>query len=376
MGLQMSIPIRVLMVTSEWPAPGMSRTAHFIKRQADFLQSAGVEVEVFPFKGAKNPFNYLKAWARFRTKLRRGRYDLVHAQFGQSGLLALPKRLPLVVTFRGSDLLGTVSDRSGRHMWASRIHQRLCRLVARRADAAIVVSAHMKAHLPPTVEADVIPSGLDFDFFRELPRDEARRRLGLPLDERLVLFVGRPTQARKRMWLAERAVEVLNEKIRTRLVVAWSVPHADVPVYMSACDALVFTSMQEGSPNVVKEALACNLPVVSVKVGDVEERLRGVEGCELCADERPETIAAALARVLARGTRSAGREAVRSLDERIITDRVIRIYERVLAGRRETARAGLMNSGAQADEGGHERTLATRAAVASSEARASALRQN
>src|SRR5256885_8077140 len=88
---------------------------------------------------------------------------------------------------------------------------------------------------------------------------------------------------------------------------------------MNACDALVLTSMQEGSPNVVKEALACNLPVVSVPVGDVAQRLRGVEGCELCADDRPETIAAALERVLRRGQRSAGREAVQDLDEGTLT---------------------------------------------------------
>ena len=80
---------------------------------------------------------------------------------------------------------------------------------------------------------------------------------------------------------------------------------------MSACDALVFTSMQEGSPNVVKEALACNLPVVSVPVGDVAVRLQGIEGCELCEDDAPETIAAALGRVLARESRIAGREAVK-----------------------------------------------------------------
>lgn len=373
----MSVPIRVLMVTCEWPAPGLSRTAHFIKRQAEFLRAAGVEVEVFPFRGEKNPLRYLAAWARLRLELWRGRYDLVHAQFGQSGLLALPKRLPLVVTFRGSDLLGTVSDRSGRHMWASALHQRLCRLVARRADARIVVSAHMKAYLPPALGAEVIPSGLDFEFFRELPRQEARRRLNLPPDERLVLFVGRPTQARKRLWLAERAVEVLNETLPARLVVAWGVAHADVPAYMSACDALVFTSMQEGSPNVVKEALACNLPVVSVGVGDVAERLGGVEGCELCADETPEAIAAALGRVLRRGGRSRGREAVRGLDERIITDRVVGVYEQVLKGRGEAAAAkGLMSSVPQAGGGSADRTLAARAAVSSSEARVSAVRQH
>ena len=331
--------IRVLMVTSEWPAPGMSRTAHFIKRQADFLRAAGIDVDVFPFKGAKNPLKYLKAWARFRRQLRRRRYDLVHAQFGQSGLLALPKRLPMVVTFRGSDLLGTISDRSGRPMLASALHQRLSRLVARRADAVVVVSEHMKAQLDPSVEAHVIPSGLDFEHFRLVPRAEARSRLGLPQDERLVLFVGRPTQARKRFALSERAVEILNRTLPARLVVAWSVPHDAIPLYMNACDAMVFTSMQEGSPNVVKEALACNLPVVSVPVGDVAERLRGVEGCELCEDERPEAIAAALRRVLVRGGRVEGREAVRGLDERLITERVIGIYRNVLARRDEAEEA-------------------------------------
>jgi glycosyltransferase involved in cell wall biosynthesis len=103
-----------------------------------------------------------------------------------------------------------------------------------------------------------------------------------------------------------------------------------MPFYMSACDALLFTSMQEGSPNVVKEALACDLPVVSVAVGDVAERLHGIEGCELCADERPEALAAALGRVLRRGRRSAGREAIRQLDETVTTARVIAIYRSVL----------------------------------------------
>src|SRR5262249_1557511 len=97
------------------------------------------------------------------------------------------------------------------------------------------------------------------------------------------------------------AVEILNERLPARLIIAWGVPHAEIPVYMGACDVFVFTSSQEGSPDIVKEALACDLPVISVAVGDVRQRLQGVEGCEVCADERPETIAAALERALRRG---------------------------------------------------------------------------
>ena len=325
-----SNPIRVLMVTSEWPEPGVNVTSHFIKRQADFLAAAGVEVTVFPFKGRKNPFNYIKNWVRLQAKLRRERYDLVHAQFGQSGLLAMPKRLPLVVTFRGSDLLGTVSDKTRRHRKIGVVHQFLSRLVAARADAVIVVAEHMKGQLPSSINSHVIPSGLDLQLFRPTEKRIARNQLGLPEDERLVLFVGRTNHGRKRSWLAEQALEILNKSLPAKLVVAWRVPHTDIPLYMSACDVLVFTSMQEGSPNVVKEALACNLPIVSVPVGDVESRLNGVEGCELCDNADPETIAAALNRVLVRGGRTNGRETVLALDENITTEQVINIYQTVM----------------------------------------------
>jgi glycosyltransferase involved in cell wall biosynthesis len=322
------------MVTSDWPLPGVPRTTAFIRRQAEFVQRAGVDVDVFPFNGERNPYNYVRAWARLRRRLNAKRYDLIHAQFGQSGLLAFPKRLPLVVTFRGSDVLGIVRDGDGTYSRAGRLLQRASRFVAQHADAVILVSAHLANHISTSAPVHVIPSGLDFSLFRPIPQAEARQQLGMDPNERLVLFVGRPDQARKRYDLARAAVELLNERMPARLVVAWKVQHAQVPIYMNACDALVFTSMQEGSPNVVKEALACNLPVVSVKVGDVPERLDGVEGCELCADDDPATIAAALEAVLTRGGRCDGQSAVRQLDEALLTQQVLNVYRSVLPAQR------------------------------------------
>src|SRR6266516_570452 len=325
-------PLSVLMITSEWPHDA-GHTAHFIVRQARCLEGAGVQVQVFPFRGAKQPFRYLSAWWRVRRRLARERFDLVHAQFGQSALLAFPKRLPLVVTFRGCDLQGMLDQRDGHLTAAGRLLRRFCQWVAHRADAVILVSAHMRRFLRHrSAPVHVIPSGIDFDLFRPLPRAAARARLGLPPDEHLVLFVGDPADPRKRGDLARRALERLAATRPARLVVAWRAPHEEMPYYMGACDALVFTSRQEGSPNAVKEALACDLPVVSVPVGDVAERLQGVAGCEVCADDRPETIAAALARVLARGARIAGRDSVRHLDERLLTQQVIAIYRAALNG--------------------------------------------
>jgi teichuronic acid biosynthesis glycosyltransferase TuaC len=328
--------IRVLMITTDWP-PAPDATTHFIKRQAEFLQAAGVAVEVFAFIGRKNPVRYLWNWTRVRRRVATGRFDLIHAQFGQSGLLALPKTLPLIVTFRGSDLLGIISDVTGRRTLAGMVSRWTSRLVARNADAVVVVSEHMKQFLPPGASASVIPSGLDLELFRPIPKAEARRRLGLPEHRNLVVFAGRPSQARKRYGLAKQAVEVLNRSLPADLHVVWGVPHEEVPLHMSAGDVLVFTSLQEGSPNVVKEALACNLPVVSVRVGDVPERLQGVSPCEVCDDERPETLAGALERVLRRKERSNGRDAVLSLDEHVLTAKVIGLYRSVLQPRASVA---------------------------------------
>jgi len=175
-----------------------------------------------------------------------------------------------------------------------------------------------------------VPSGLDLELFRPQPRDQVRTALGLSLQERLVLFVGNPALARKRFALAQAAVAALRPRQPTRLIVGWEMQHRQIADLMSACDALIVTSMQEGSPNSVKEALACNLPVVSVAVGDVALRLKGVAGCELCHNDRVETLAAALGRVLERRERIQGRSAVEHLNEVLLTRQLINIYRSVL----------------------------------------------
>jgi glycosyltransferase involved in cell wall biosynthesis len=324
--------MRVLMITSDWLWNSWGGPAVFIARQAEFLRREGVEVDLFPFRGARDPRNYLSAWREVRSRIRQGGYDLVHAQFGQSGITALPKSVPLVVTFRGDDLEGIIGD-NGQYVASGWVLRGVSRMVARQADAVIVVSEHMKRYLPRSAAAHVMPSGIDLELFRPQLRDQVRTAIGLPLDERLVLFVGNPALARKRFALAQAAVDALGPGQPVRLIVGWEMQHRQIADLMSACDALIVTSMQEGSPNSVKEALACNLPVVSVPVGDVALRLKGVAGCELCPNDRVETLAAALGRVLQRRERIEGRSAVEHLNEVLLTRQLIGIYRSVLPAR-------------------------------------------
>ena len=332
--------ISVLMVTSEWPTPDRPHYAPYLVQEVEFLKRAGVDVEVFPFRGARKPMNYLNAWRRLRARLAERSFDLIHAQFGQSALLTWPKRLPLVVTFHGCDIQG-VKRPDGRMTWGGRFLQRACQRVARRADAVILVSERMRRFVGASTAATVLPTGLDFDRIPVLPREDARRQLALPPTERLVLFVGNPDEPVKRFHLAQRAVEILNRSRPARLVVGWARPHDEILLLMNACDVLVVTSIQEGSPCVVKEALACNLPIVSVDVGDVPVRIAGVEGCEICGDDNPETSAAALARVLERGERTHGRDAAQNLDERLLAQQIVGIYRSVLSKSRARAFASV-----------------------------------
>lgn len=320
------------MITCAYPTPENPRRVPFIARQVDYLKRAGVDLDLFHFKGKQNLFNYVRAWRQLRKHTAGKTYDLVHAQWGQSAVLALPKRLPWVITFRGNDLEGIVGER-GEYTLNGRIQQRVSQLMARLADSVIVVSDRLGSRLRRK-DYHVIPSGLDLDLFRPIPQDEAREYLQLPQDKKLILFAAsRKDNPRKRYDLAEAAVEMIKDRYDVELVVATKVPHSSIPYYMNACDLLLLTSMHEGSPNVVKEALACNLPVVSTDVGDVAERIRGIDGCAICRDYTPEAAASCLEKVLAHGKRVGGRRAVEELDENLLTQKVIEIYRNVLARR-------------------------------------------
>jgi teichuronic acid biosynthesis glycosyltransferase TuaC len=325
---KVSVPsYRVLLITSEWPENEKIPHVPFLVQQVKYLRQAGLDISVFHFRAKKNPLNYLWAWIRLRRDYNLKSYDLIHAHFGQSGLIAIPTKLPLVVTFHGSDLQG-IWGRKNRYTFAGKILKAVSRMVATYAEEVILVSEHMSRFLPPKVQYHVVPGGVNMELF--VPRSQrfCRERLGLPPNNPLILFSG--THHRKRYYLAEQAVKILRAEINAELLCVSEVSHEEMPMYLNAADVLLLTSKHEGSPTIVKEALACNCPVVSVEVGDLRERLSGVPGCFVCENESPSTIASALAKAITSKEYFESRHQVEHLDEACVSERIIQIYSQLL----------------------------------------------
>jgi glycosyltransferase involved in cell wall biosynthesis len=324
--------LKVLFITNMWPDEVRPWHGPYVKRQADSLEAAGVRVDVHPIRGYASRGAYVSSALRIAGLNRRRSHDVVHAHYGHAGVVArLQVRAPLVVTYWGSDLLGkrTPTDSITPK---SRIEAAVFRQLARVAAATITQSRQMAERLPPATRArnHVLPAGIELERFRPLPREEARRRLDWPQDERVVLFAGNPELAVKNYPLAQAAHARLAEgRDGVRLRVAWGNPPDRMPLFMSAADALVLPSRSEGSPNVVKEAMAAELPVVATPVGDVEELLPGVPGCHVSPPD-PDALASALAAALEHGRTPEARRAVAPLDVGEVARRTIGVYESVL----------------------------------------------
>jgi glycosyltransferase involved in cell wall biosynthesis len=324
--------LKVLFITNMWPDAVRPWHGPYVKRQADSLEAAGVGVDVLPIRGYASMAAYLAAAAKVAALNRRRAHDVVHAHYGHSGVVArLQFRAPLVVTYWGSDLLGkrTPSDSI---TLKSRLEAAVFRQLARVSAATITQSQQMQSRLPASCRERnrILPAGIELERFRPLPREEARRRLGWPPSERVVLFAGNPELAVKNYPLAEATHSRLAERLDdVRLRVAWGNPPDEMPLFMSAADVLLLPSRSEGSPNVVKEAMAAELPVVATPVGDVDELLRGVPGSHVRPPD-PVALAEALSLALEHGRSPEAREAVAPLDIAAVARRTIEIYESVI----------------------------------------------
>jgi teichuronic acid biosynthesis glycosyltransferase TuaC len=321
-------PFRVLMVTGVYPTEQKPHSGTSIKSQADSLIAAGLEVELLHPKPGPSPMRYLAATVQVFLKTLTSDFDIIH---GHYGLWCLAARMqwttPVVASFMGDDLLGTVTaggSYSKKGAIVAGISRYLCRLV----DAVIVKSAAMKKASSGD-DVFVIPNGVDFALFHHIPRAQARATLGWDHDRYYVLFGNDPKIPVKNFPLAQAAIECLhNRGISAELVVANGLPQTKLVQYINASNALILSSIAEGSPNIVKETMACNVPVVSTDVGDVSEVIGRTKGCSACPHD-PAALATALEQALRHTEPTTGRADIMHLDRSVVAKQVRAVYEQV-----------------------------------------------
>jgi teichuronic acid biosynthesis glycosyltransferase TuaC len=325
--------LRVLFVV---PGEGQGSSMIFVRRQADSLASEGVQGHLFYLASRTSPRHLFAEFRRFRSEVAKLRPAVVHAHFGTVTALfsaVASGSLPLVITYRGSDL-----NRSPPfYRWHAKVRAAFGRLfsqlAALRAQRIVCVSRQLRNRLWwRRGLVTILPTGVDPEVFRPEPRGLVRRRLGWSDAERVVLFNAGYDASVKRLDLAKAAVDCASRDLAAvRLeILDGSVRPALIPDLMNAADCLLLTSVSEGSPTVVQEALACDLPVVSVEVGDVTERLRGVRDSTISARDAA-ALGRALVKMLEPPRRSNGRSKIAEFSSHRIAADLAENY-RKLAG--------------------------------------------
>jgi glycosyltransferase involved in cell wall biosynthesis len=329
--------MRILAITNIYPSARSPSSGVFVQEQVKGLRDTGVDVRVlFVDRKQDGPLTYYTLAPKVAKAVAEFEPDVIHVMYGgvmAHQILRHHYSVPVVLTFRGSDLLG--QNFSG---WArkaiSRYGMYCSRRAAAAADAVIVVARHLERALNGAACGKivrVIPSGIDLHRFKPMDSHACKRRLGWNARSFHVLFASSSGDPVKRPELARAAVAQMNgESSPAELHYMTGIPTSEVPLWINASDAVLLTSAHEGSPNIIKEALACGVPVVSVDVGDVAEQIAGIAGCHLANPEAP-ALAARLRLVRQSGQRLDCRTHVARYSITRVAEKLKECYQEVTA---------------------------------------------
>ena len=318
--------MKILIVASD----KQGKFAPFIEEQMTALQACGVEIIRYGVTG-KGITGYLRELPALRRMIRAERPDIIHAHFGLCGLLAtlavIGLRTPVVVTYHGCDINAKKNrpfSKVAMCLSAWNIFVSHCQMLNAFGTDERASENH---------KWSIIPCGIDTQLFDDEHVCTEWYDCTFPT-KNYVLFAGSFDNFVKGPELAKQAVEIYNashSELLIELLELRGYTREEVVTLMHKCSALLLTSIREGSPQVVKEAMACGCPIVSVDVGDVAERLSGMEGGYVVPTRDPKELALALESAIAFG-RTKGREKLLEdgLDNTQIAETLISIYTKFI----------------------------------------------
>jgi glycosyltransferase involved in cell wall biosynthesis len=304
--------MRVLIVANH----NTGRFTPFIIEQVEGLRQLGIEIECFGIHG-KGVFGYLSNRKNLKKKIEKFHPDLIHAHYGLSGLLAnLQRKVPVVTTYHGSDIHtgGKILFFSKLSIWLSAYNIFVSQKLLEQS------GYHGR-------KQSVIACGINDMVFHPVERNEARKQLHWDIDGKYVLFAGAFDNEVKNCPLAKAATLLVQG---VKLMELRGYTREQVCLAMNAANCLLLTSFREGSPQVIKEAMACGTPLVSVDVGDVKEVVQGLEGCYIATYKEKE-VAACLQRAISFQGKTNGRQRIidNGLSNELVAKKVIEIYKMV-----------------------------------------------
>ncbi len=306
--------MKVLFVSSG----RLGDTAYLVKNQGLSLISKGILLDFFVIESG-GVWGYLKAVPKLRRIINDGKYDIVHAHYSFSAFSAsLAGLFPLAVSLMGSDAYMSPFWR-----WCARIFYYL------RWDVTIVKTEKMKDLLKMS-KLHIIPNGVNLKRFIPIDKMVARKEIKYLSDKKLVVFIADPSRPEKNYALAKQVVDHLDDP-EIELMPVFDISNEQIPFYLNAADVLLLTSKWEGSVNVVKEALACNLPIVSTDVGDVRFNITSVDGCYVCKQDVNE-LSEKLNLAISFGKRTNGRQRIieLGLDSDAVANKLIDVYNSLI----------------------------------------------
>lgn len=292
----------------------------FITEQADAIAQVGeVEIDYFTVRG-NALWSYFKV-RDLKRKIKTFQPDLIHAHYGLSGFAAiLQRQVPVVITFHNGETLSAKAN----------FMSSVASLFAKHV---IYVAQHIYdlCYLKPKTNYTILPCGVNLDQCVVVDQQQARQELGFAADKKYLLFGGAFANLRKNYPLLQHAIALLHRN-DIEVLEMKGLDRATITKLMCACDLFALPSKSEGSPQALKEAMACNCPILATDVADIKHLLGNLDGHYLCSFE-PADVADKLSKALADGRRTHGRERIMELglENRKVAETILTIYNHIIA---------------------------------------------
>ncbi len=325
--------IKILIVTSEYPTPSRKNDVPWLVEQVEYVKNNGIDVTVFKIPN-QHLIKRLKAIFNLQLLIRNGKFSLIHCHWGYNTVFAYSSKTPIITTFHGSDIQGHVKG-NGTITLKGKLMMLVSRISASLSSVNIFVSSRLTKNIPKKVlnRSFIIPMGYNSNLFKPSSKSKARFQLGLDQNVKYMLFAGNYSKSVKGFPLAIKVINSLDESYE--LIKLDYASHKEMVNYMNASDVLLMTSYQEGAPVIIKEALACNLPVISTDVGDVKEVIKYIPDSYVIKRRDPIKIATLIKRSIEMGSTNVGSKIMRKYTAKRMNNRVLGIYLDILQNERK-----------------------------------------